>query len=336
MPADILILGQGLAGTLLAWELERAGISFVLVDPGHATAATSAAAGIINPITGRRLVKSWRIDALLPAARAVYRDLGAELGVPLWREVRVWRQFADAREHAAWREKSARGELAPYGGDGTVEGFWIKPAGRVDLGALLMAARARWVAAGRLREIAFTPAERERERSRHAWVIDCTGWRAAVDADFAFVPWEFSKGEILELAVEGLDPEVVLNCRSWIVPVGPGRAWVGATHEPGRRDAVPSPEARGQLEADARGLLGPGRPFAVVGQRAGVRVALPDRRPIAGPHPSRPRLGLINGLGAKGASWAPLLARQWVDHLTTGAGFDPEIAAGRFDGPGTS
>ena len=38
-------------------------------DRGHAAAATSAAAGIVNPITGRRLVKSWRIDDLLPLAR---------------------------------------------------------------------------------------------------------------------------------------------------------------------------------------------------------------------------------------------------------------------------
>lgn len=336
MPADVLILGQGLAGTLLAWELERAGISFALVDPGHATAATSAAAGIINPITGRRLVKSWRIDALLPAARAVYREMEAELGLPLWREVRVWRMFADARERATWCEKQARGDLAPYGGGATTEGFWIEPAARVDLGALLVAARARWSAAGRLREETFSSADMEREESRHACVIDCTGRRAALGAEFAFVPWEFSKGEILELAVDGLEPDVVLNRRSWIVSADQGRAWVGATHEPGERDATPTPAARLRLEADARALLGPARPFTVVGQRAGVRVTLPDKHPVAGPHPLRPRLGLINGLGAKGALWAPLLARQWVDHLTTGAAFEPEIAVGRFGGAESS
>jgi glycine/D-amino acid oxidase-like deaminating enzyme len=74
MRADILIVGQGLAGTLLAWECERAGIAFAVADCGHAAAATSAAAGIVNPITGRRLVKSWRIDDQLPLARAEYRD----------------------------------------------------------------------------------------------------------------------------------------------------------------------------------------------------------------------------------------------------------------------
>src|SRR4051812_11744212 len=114
MDAEILILGQGLAGTLLAWELERARIPFVIVDPGHATAATSAAAGIINPITGQRLVKSARIESLLPLARATYREIETTFGVPLWREMRVRRIFADDRERAVFAAKQRSGELAPF------------------------------------------------------------------------------------------------------------------------------------------------------------------------------------------------------------------------------
>ena len=55
MSPEILIVGQGLAGTLLAFELERAGVSFAIADAGHEGAASSVAAGVINPITGRRL-----------------------------------------------------------------------------------------------------------------------------------------------------------------------------------------------------------------------------------------------------------------------------------------
>lgn len=330
MRPDILILGQGLAGTLLAWELERAGIGFRLVDPGHAAAATTAAAGIINPITGRRLVRSWRVDTLLPAARTVYRELEAELGVPLWRDLRVRRLFADERERVTWREKSARGELAPFAGAGDAEGFWIEPAARVDFGALLGAARRRWLAMGRLRSEKVDAVDPVAVSAGHACVIDCTGRAAPQAEEFRFVPWEFSHGEMLELAVAGLAPDVVLNRRHWIVPVGDGQAWVGATHAPGVREAAPTSAARTVLEAGARDLLGAARPFVVTGQRAGVRVNLPDKRPVAGRHPDSPRLGLCNGLGAKGALWAPLLARQWVEHLTLAAPFDPEVDVARF------
>jgi glycine/D-amino acid oxidase-like deaminating enzyme len=220
--------------------------------------------------------------------------------------------------------------LAPYAGVADDDGFWLEQAARVDLGALMAAARAKWLATGRLREKKFSAVDLELETTRHAVVIDCTGQTAAAGGTFAFVPWEFSKGEVLELAVDGLDPEVVLNRRHWLVSVGPGAAWVGATHEPGARDPGPTPAARTALEASARELLGAAKPFAVTGQRAGIRVNLPDKRPVAGRHPQRPRLGLVNGLGAKGALWAPSLARQWVEHLKSAAPFDPAVDVARF------
>src|SRR5882757_9876638 len=138
MRAEILIVGQGLAGTLIAWEFERAGISFAIADAGHTDAASRIAAGIINPITGRRLVKSWRIDELLPLARQSYREIEAALGLSLWREMRVRRLFADDRERRVTAEKQARHELSPYViANADDDGCWIEGAARVDLPLLL-------------------------------------------------------------------------------------------------------------------------------------------------------------------------------------------------------
>ncbi|HEX2855784.1 MAG TPA: FAD-dependent oxidoreductase [Opitutaceae bacterium] len=332
MRADILIVGQGLAGTLLAWEFERAGISFAIADPGRTDGASHIAAGMINPVTGQRFVKSWRIDSLLPAARATYREMEAGLGQPLWHEMRVRRLFADDRERRIAFEKYARGELSPCvtrEPDNT--GFWIEQAGRVDLPALLPAAHARWQQRGWLkREIVSLEAELE----KFPLVIDCTGAAGARgngrESKFGFVPWEFSKGEMLALEVDGLEAGVIVNRGNWMLPVGPRAAWVGATHEPKFGNLDPSAAGRAMLEASAQALLG--RPFSVTGHHAGVRVNLPDKRPLAGRHPADPRLGIVNGLGAKGALWAPMLARQWVNHLTEGVPFDPAIDVARFAG----
>ncbi|MCX6952279.1 MAG: hypothetical protein NTV51_08960, partial [Verrucomicrobia bacterium] len=170
--ADHLIVGQGLAGTLLAWEFERAGIAFAIADAGHAAASSRVAAGIINPITGRRLVPSWQIDRLMPVARTAYRELGAALGVPLWRDMRVRRLFADDRERRVLAEKRARGELGAHAGEADGEGFWIEGAARVDLPALLAAARERWRAQGRLLAENLDP---RTEQMNYEVVIDCSG-----------------------------------------------------------------------------------------------------------------------------------------------------------------
>lgn len=332
MSPDILIVGQGLAGSVLGWELERAGISFRIADAGLPS-ATRAAAGIVNPITGRRLTKTAGIETQLPAARALYRDVEAALGVPLWRDLRVRRIFADEREREMFASRQARGELTPFLGASDATGFWIEGAGRVDLPGLLDGLRERWQ---RQRKLRNERVDWARAAAEHELIVDCTG---RADTAFDFVPWEFSKGEVLRLSIERLDPDVILNDGRWLLPLGDREAMVGATHEPGKTDLLPSADARRELEASARRLLGGSKShetslafplFQVTSQLAGVRTSAPDRRPVAGRHPKNPRLGLLNGLGGRGAHWAPWLARQWVNHLTEGVPFSSDVDVARF------
>ncbi|MDB6167374.1 MAG: hypothetical protein JWM88_238 [Verrucomicrobia bacterium] len=322
MPRDVLIVGQGIAGTLLGWELERAGIPFEIVDAGHARSASQVAAGMLTPITGQRLVPGWRFDELLPVARAAYCEMETAWDVPLWRDMRVRRIFASDRERIIFREKSAAGLLGPHAGDADEEGFWIEGAAQVDLSSLISSARARWRGRGVLREGGF---DWEGDFPSHELIVDCGG-RAA--GRFGFVPWEYSKGEIISVRVDELDPRVILNRGHWILPMAEGIARVGATHESGKTDVTPTPEARAALEASASTILN--RAFSIVDHQAGVRVNLPDRRPVAGRHPEMRRLGILNGLGARGALFAPWLARQWVNHLTEGVAFEAEIDVARF------
>jgi hypothetical protein len=89
-----------------------------------------------------------------------------------------------------------------------------------------------------------------------------------------------------------------------------------------------TPEARATLEAALTSMAG--RPFVFEDQNAGVRVYVGDKRPVAGRHPTEVGLGLVNGLGAKGTLFAPILARQWVHHLREGVPFDPELDVARL------
>jgi glycine/D-amino acid oxidase-like deaminating enzyme len=321
MSSGILIVGQGLAGTVLAWEFERAGIPFQIVDAGHGGASSRIAAGIINPITGQRIVKSWRVDTLLPVARESYCAFEKVLGLPLWREMRVRRLYLNEGERRVLAEKQARGDLADYAGANDGDGFWIEGAAQVDVGAMITAARARWLAAGVLREqrVDFATV-----RNGHELVIDCTGSGAG---PFNFVPWQYSKGECLTVMIDGLAPNVVLNRGHWILPLGNRTAKVGATHCPGRRELDLTPEARVALEAGLATMTS--QAYAVTEQQAGIRTYLGDKRPVVGRHPADAGLGILNGLGAKGTLFAPALARQWVHHLREGVPFDPEVDAAR-------
>ena len=104
----VLIIGQGLAGTVLSYRLTQRNIRHKVIDNNHKSAATLAAAGIINPITGRRYVKSWMIDELLPAARRMYNSFENLLDVVLVSEHNILRSFESIAEENRWSDSTSR------------------------------------------------------------------------------------------------------------------------------------------------------------------------------------------------------------------------------------
>ena len=331
MPPPVLIVGQGIAGSALGWACEQAGIDFEIADAGHGPAASRVGAGILNPVTGRRLAPTWGFDAWIGQSVALYRAMEAEVGRPLIRPMRIYRRFRDAAERAALSARWSPWEVAPaHVGPRDADGFWIEDVWQVDTAAVLAELRARWLRSGRLRIGAASAASVAAEAARRDVIILCGG--AEVADAFDFVPWERAAGEILSGMTTGLDPGVILHRGHWVLPLGVDRARVGATYEVSAGEARPTPAGRAELAQTARELLAPDG-FTVTGHEAGVRLGTKDRRPCIGRHPTTPGLGLLGGLGSKGALWAPALARQWVNHLTEAVPFDREVDVGRFFRP---
>ncbi len=79
MQIDILIIGQGISGTCLSYYLSRENVSFLIIDDERKNAPSRVAAGIINPVTGRRIVRTWMIEELLPYTWNFYTQLGTSI-----------------------------------------------------------------------------------------------------------------------------------------------------------------------------------------------------------------------------------------------------------------
>ena len=69
----VLIVGDGLAGTLVAWELMDQGIEFNLWGDGS-PAASDVAAGMFNPVSFRRILPVWHAQEHLNTARKRYQS----------------------------------------------------------------------------------------------------------------------------------------------------------------------------------------------------------------------------------------------------------------------
>jgi len=112
--SDYLIVGQGVAGTMLAHFLLKAGKTIIVIDAPDQQAASDVAAGIINPVTGRRIVKSWRIDELLPFAVQTYHEIEAQFGVQVFTRKNILRSFDTNKQFQDWSVKSGREDMRDY------------------------------------------------------------------------------------------------------------------------------------------------------------------------------------------------------------------------------
>ena len=89
MEVDYIVVGQGIAGSCMAFELMRRGLKVAVFDDSWKWAACIVAVGVINPITGKRLVKSWRSEVAHAAAKKFYANLEGILNAKFYHERRI-------------------------------------------------------------------------------------------------------------------------------------------------------------------------------------------------------------------------------------------------------
>lgn len=350
---DTVIVGQGLAGTLLAWALlERdPGRRVLLVDGEEAVTSSRVAAGIVTPITGQRLVKSWRLEEMSAAAEGFYRRVEKILGVTYFQEKAILRLLASELELERWQRRMGEADYEKWlreidglevrglrdefgafemrGWQLDVPGFldasrsWFAERGMYRAGEVTACAAAINVGDDRLvvREMEVTAGE----------LVFCQGWRAHEGDLFDWVPFRPGKGELMEVEM-ARDSELetagrIVNRSGWLMPLGGRRFRCGSTYSWHRVDCVPTEEGRKALEAKLKGMLKSGQDFSVVDHSAAVRPVIRESRALMGRHPGTglERVGFFNGLGSKGVLNGPYFAGQLAGHLVDGGEIEEEL-----------
>ena len=342
---DYLIVGQGLAGSVFAALLLERGRSFVVVDDDHRTAASKAAGGIINPITGQRLNRPGLIAELLQDVFSTYPLIERLLGAPLFSKRNVLRLFTDGAEYRRWEVKRQLPEYQRYLSPehpeipanlaSTHGGFEITVAGQLDIRQLITRFRSRLKAEGRLLEAPFRYDLLRISSAAVDWcdiraqhVIFCEGYRMGENPYFNAIRLNPAKGEVLTLEAPGFCDSRIIQCGKWIFRSLSGQILAGTTYSWDRLDETPTSEAKNQIR---KGILSfCSFDFEVKDHRAGVRaVTKADNRPIVGVHPKWPRLAILNGFGSKGALQVPFSARQLLENLERNEYLHSEIAVCR-------
>ena len=336
MNKDFLIIGQGLAGSLLAWELIQRGCNILIVDNGQEN-ASQIAAGLINPVTGLRFVKSSEVDILLPAAQRCYSELAKFFQHDFYNEKPMLRLFRSTEEAKNCLKRLNNPDYQNYLGDfyppeHTLDSFKTpfgfleqKQTGYLLTQPLLACLKAFFIARDCYRLADFTYQDIQLQPAL-CWkditpehIIFCEGHNAIKNPWFSWLPFQPVKGEILTLEHQSELPDNIINYGNWLIPLNNRKIRIGATFDWQHLDTLPTDSGKHDLLTALKEITRKELPVTVLNQQANVRPCTLDKQPFTGHHPQHPQLAIFNGFGAKGSLQIPWYSRQFANALLNNA-----------------
>jgi glycine oxidase len=344
---DYIIVGQGLAGTLLAYTLWKKDYRVLVIDECKSSTSSLIAGGVYNPVTGRRLVKSWQVDELLPFMTQTYLEIEELLNVKILYPTKILRLFRDDSElEILWKKRDEYDTAkylgllqreAPIADLNEVKGYCeILGGGWIDTKILVE----KFSDFFNKNEMLLT------ERFDHnvletggeyilynnisaKKLIFCEGYECTNNPFFKYLPFNLVKGEMLIVQIPGLSEEYILNKGILLTPMGNSLFKAGGTYNWNDLTENLTEAGKNEITAKLDDILA--IPYTIINHQAGIRPASVDRRPMLGSHPVFfEKIYIFNGLGTKGALLAPMMSEILARHMNESYFIDNEINIRRF------
>ncbi len=332
---------------MLSWFLMKASQKVLVIDKFNPSSASNIASGITNPITGRKFVKTWLADEMIPFAEETYRGFEELFQEEFYHPISIIKLLDSVKAQNDWSARCASPEYLPYLKNENIihldkqkvkndfGGFEINGGSKLEADKFLSHYRNFLKEKIVLLEENFAFCELKVGLDSISYkdiqarkIIFCEGANAIQNPYFKFFPFQLAKGECLIVRIENFYPEVI-NGEVFIMPMEEENLYyIGSTHEWHFDDDEPSEKGKNELLGNLSTVLA--APFEIVEHKAAIRPTVKDRRPFVGFHPEFKNIGIFNGMGTKGISLAPFFANHFTEHLLHQKPLMKEVDIKRF------
>lgn len=340
----VIIVGGGLSGICLAHELENHKIDFRIIDE-NVNYSSKVAAGMINPMTFRRMIKTWKGDELIPTLKSFYPKIENKIGHRFFFPIKLRRAFASAHERELWIQRLAEAEYSAYVNpvesvEDTPDYFhdtfgnaFINTPGYVDAKKFMQHNHEYFLQNKKLEYASFNFDELDIKSKTYqgktfTHLIFAEGYRGEDNPFFNYLPFKNAKGEVLTIESDIFQKDEILNRKCFLLPTQYDNFKLGSTYKWNTKDPSITQEAKDELLETYKGLSDVS--IKIVDHEAGIRPAAADRRPMIGEHPELKGLYIFNGMGAKGYMIAPYFAIEFINFIVGQGELDREVNIQRF------
>ena len=342
---DYIIVGQGLAGSAVAIQAIKRNKKILVIDNLNENSSSRIAAGLFNPITGKKMTRTWLADTLFPYLIDFYQFMEDQTQQRFFKPMSLYRPFLSIEEQNEWMAKSAEPLFLEYiervtnlpSVPAVVDdfgGLFLKKCGYLDTSAYIDATR-KWIQKTNLflddnfdqDQLNIEPQGVDYKGYHAKKIVFCQGCSATTNKWFDWVPVRPLKGETLKIKTDYKASQII-NRGVYVVPSGETELRVGATYNFNDLSPEITDHARMELEGKLNELVK--FDYKIVSQEWGVRPTTPDRRPIMGAHPEHPALIIFNGMGTKGVSLTPYFSEVLVRWMEKEIDLNKEVDVNRY------
>ena len=326
---DYIIIGQGLAGSALAWRLYFNNKSFIILDSEANTSASKAALGIYNPITGRKNIKTWNADILFKELENFYMRVEESLNTKILYRKNIFRPFKNNRDLNDWNIRLGNEKYKKYLKKINDKGITTKGSGYLDVKKYLKETKKYFKHIGRYKVHKLNNTELLEENNHinidgynFNKIVMCMG----IDQKKINL---FSEIKLIPVSGNSIKAESkffsdnILNKRISIFNVSKNEIYAGSTYNNGNIN-----KGINLLKNQINKIIN--SDFKILKSYFGIRPASKDRRPIVGKHKIINNLFIINGLGSKGVSQSPYCSKQLFDYIENNKKINIEINIDRI------
>ncbi len=346
---DIIIVGQGIAGSLLAWELIQRKQRVLVVDNHHIGSSSTVAAGIINPITGHRINLTSDFSHLLQHAKSTYTQLHETFGQEFISLIPQARLIKNLGQKSYYQKRLKQKEYSPFleplitshtdlkqNGLGVAN---IHQSYRVHVKPLLVELKKWLQQRGAMLEKSLKYDDISithnlvtlSDSSKHITarsIIFCEGHQAIHNPWLQDLPFKLAKGEIL--TVKTAKPvNTLLNWGNWLLPIDENSAYLGASYQWHDSSLDVNQQVSDSLMNNLEEFTH--IDASVIEHQAGIRPTTINRKLFIGQHPKHQNLYCFNGFGSKGCLTIPYYAKTLAQHFVDGSALKntmPELDSG--------
>jgi len=338
---DYIVIGQGIAGTTIAWWLHLNKKTFYILNDEKKNTSSAAALGIYNPITGRNSVKTWNAETLFKELEKFYSKVEKKINKKILYKKNIYRPYKNIKEANLWNEKMSNSKYENCiksevnnkkinGLCNELGGIITSKSGYINVNKYISESKKYFISLGRYKKYKLNNKKiliKNNKIKIKNWkannIIMCIGIDETKNKLFSYLPFKHVTGSSMIIKTK-LKINNIINKGISIIPLKNNLKNVGSTYG-NETNNNGLQELIGKLSKLLK------IKYTIIKKKFGIRPATIDRRPFVGKHPIFDNLYILNGLGSKGISLAPFCSKELFNSIEQKSKINFEINVKRYN-----